>query len=409
MNFQRANGLIRFRALRVACVVWLAIFVTGCVSLAAEAPADGEKPITKAGVRFYNEAKRIEMDGKFLLAEGPIELLVTGDRWKEHESVISVPANAQMLHFCLLLLKLRPGIGGPKVLGDPKHRPTGSPVDVFVRWTENGVVKTVRGEELCWNAIDKRTMLRTPWVFVGSKKVKDPETGRTIYMANIKKSLITVFRDPFAVLDLPLSLGANDEAYVVNKQLVPPPGTPCTVILKPGKQPGVRKNGAGGRIISVDVTAGGRVLVGYAGSNDLVKELKERVAKSPKDTYEVTIDHGPAAAAVAALEALQKTGARIESARGVRILKNVKDAMTVAVFADGARVDGKRVSAERLKALVAELAQRKKPKTEVSIHVTVRKGASLKVVIEVLRGCTGVEGVVTRITWAGKAPAAGPK
>ncbi len=407
------------RVLSAACAVWLVVFVIAGVSSASDAPGDSEKPISKAGVRLYLKSKRVEMDGKFLLAEGPIELLVTGEGWKEHESVISVPANPQMFHFCLFLLKLEPGSGGPKVLGDPIHAPTGDPVDVYVRWKENGTVKTVRGEDLCWNAIDNRTMLRTPWVFVGSKRVRDPKTKKTVYMANIEKSLITVFRDPFAVLDLPLSLGANDEAYVVNKQLVPPPGTPCTVILKPGKLVGFRKNAAGGRIASVDVTAGGRVLLDYADFEDLVKELKKRVAKSPKDTYEVTIDHGPAEAAVAALHALEQTGAKIESVQGVRILEDVKDAMTVTVVADGARVDGERVSVERLKALVAELAQREngsvavqkdpslraQKKKEVSIHVAVQKGASLKVVVEVLRGCTGVEGVLTRITWVGKAPA----
>ena len=396
----------RLRLLCAACVVWLAVSSVAGVSCASNASPDGEKPIIKGGVRLFPKGKRIEMDGKFLLSEGPIELLVTGEGWKEHESVISVGANPEILHFCLILLKLKPGTGGPRFLGDPDHAPTGSPVVVSVRWKDKDGVKTVRGEQLCWNAIDRRPMLTTPWVFVGSKKQKDPDTGRPVYWANVEKSIITVFRDPFAILDLPLSLGANDDAYVVNKQLVPQPGTPCTVILEPGEPAAPRKNAGGGRVVVVDVTAGGRVLVDDIGFQDLAKGLKKRVADSPKDTYEVTIDHGPAAAAVAALEALRVAGGKIESVRGVRPRPDVKDALTVAVSADGPRVDGKKVSTEQLKALVAKLAD---PKKETGVHVVVQKDVSLTVVVEVLRGCAGVEGVITRLTWAGKAPAAGAK
>jgi len=398
--------LSRHRLMCAACAVWLAVFFAAGVGCASNASPDDEKPIVKGGVRLFPKGKRIEMDGKFSLAEGPIELLVCAKGGKEYESVISVDANPEILHFCLLLLKLKPGNGGPKFQGDPDRRPTGSAVDVFVRWKDKDGVKTVRSEQLCWNVIDKRPMAKTPWVFVGSKKQKDPETGRTVYWANVEKSLITVFRDPFAVLDLPLSLGANDDAYVVNKQVVPKPGTPCTVILVPAKLLTSRQNAAGGGIVVVDVTAGGRVLVDDIHLRDLAKALKKSVADSPKDTYEVTIDHGPAAAAAAALEALHAAGAKIESVSTVRLRPDVKDVMTVAVSADGARVNGKSVSAERLKAIVRKLAH---PEKEVGIHVAVQKDVPLKVVAGVLRGCAGIEGVITRLTWAGKAPAAGAK
>jgi biopolymer transport protein ExbD len=385
------------------CAVWLAALCTTGASCASAASPDDGQPITKGGVRLYVKQKRIEMDGKFSLAEGPIEVLVCAKGGKEYESVISVDANPEILHFCLLLLKLKPGATGPKFQGDPDRAPTGSPVDVTVRWKDANGVKTVRGEQLCWNAIDKRPMLKTPWVFVGSKKQKDPDTGRTVYWANVEKSLITVFRDPFAVLDLPLLLGANDDAYVVNKQLVPKPGTPCTVILTPAKPIKFRKNAGGGRIILIDVTAGGRVLIDGMQPKDLAEALKKTAAAFPKGTVEISIDHGPAMPAAAALEALSAAGIQVESVATVRPQPGVKDEMTVAVSADGARVNGKKVSAEQLTALVRKTARPEKP---AGIHVAVQKDVPLKAAAQVVRGCAGVEGVLVRVTWAGKAPAA---
>lgn len=453
------------------------------------ASAGESAPITKGGVRLYVKEKRIEMDGRFCLTEGPIELFVCAKGGKEYESVIAVEANPEILHFCLLLLKLKPGETGPKFQGDPDRVPTGSPVVVTVTWWDESVRDvgtqksateriekegvtwthtkltddgrhvvwtndgrhvatwdkstkeliiwshpskerpagrgkwTVRAEHLCWNMIDKRTMLKTPWVFVGSKKHKDPDTGRTVYWANVEKSLITVFRDPFAVLDLPLSLGADDDAYVVNTQIVPRRGTPCTVILTPGEKVKPRRNAAGGRIFAADITAGGRVLIDGTQPPKLAEALKKIAAGAPKDSCEVTIDHGPAAGAAAALEALGAAGVKIESVRTVRLQPGVNDLITVTVSADGLRVKGRKMSGEQVKAAVRALAAPDERETPpqgaaapaapvpawkiVGVHLDVKKGATLKQVAGALRACTGIEGVMLRLTWRDKAPAAG--
>jgi len=381
------------------------------------AAAGDAAPITRSGVRLYVKEKRIEMDGKFCLTEGPIELLVCAKGGKEYESVISVEANPEILHFCLLLLKLKPGETGPKFQGDPDRVPTGSPVVVRVRWKDKDGVKTVRAEQLCWNMIDKRTMLKTPWVFVGSKKVKDPDTGKTVYWANVEKSLITVFRDPFAVLDLPLSLGADDDAYAVNKQLVPARETPCTVILTPAEKVRPRRNAAGGRIFVVDVTAGGRALIDGTQPLKLAEALKKMAGDAPKDSCEVTIDHGPAAGAAAAFEALDAAGVKIESVRTARLRPGVKDLITVTVSAGGLRIKGKKMSGEQVKAAVRALAADEKgpppkdagapaePLKTIGVHLDVKKGATLKQVAEALRACTGIEGVILRLTWGDQTPA----
>ncbi len=392
------------RNIRMLCAALALLLVT---LPGAALAADAEAPITKAGVRFYPKGKRIEMDGRFAMSEGPIELLICAKGGKAYESVIEVNANPEILHFCLLLLKLKPGAAGPRFQGDPEHGPTGSPVIIRVRWKDKaGETKTVRAEQLCWNTIDKRPMVETPWVFVGSKKQRDPETKRTVYQANIDKTIAAVYRDPFAVLDLPLALGANDDAYIVNKQVAPGRDVPCTVILTPGTQPEPRLNEAGGRIFLLDVTAGGRTLIDGAAPQDLGKALKQRAASAPKGTCEVTVDHGPAGHAAAALEAVAAAGIAVEAVRTVRVQPGVPDGLTVEVSADGFAVGGKKLSAKDLSTVVRALA---KEGETAGVLVIVRPKTPLGTVVAAFRACGGVDGVLLRVTWGIEAPASGQK
>ena len=56
-----------------------------------------------------------------------------------------------------------------------------------------------------------------------------------MFMASIGQSYITTYHDPDTIIDNPLSTGGDDTLYEVNKDIVPPVGTP--VIVELGKQP----------------------------------------------------------------------------------------------------------------------------------------------------------------------------
>jgi hypothetical protein len=381
----------------IALLIRTMLLVTLCAVAARAAEPEAPEVIRKGGVRYYVKEKRIEIDGKFCLEEGPIELLACARGGKEYESVITLDVNPEILHFCLILMGLKPGKTGPRFQGDPKNAPTGSPVIVRVRWKMDDDVKLVRGEDLCWNAIDKRPMRRTPWVFVGSRKHKDPDTGKKVYWANVERSVLTVYWDPYSVLDLPLALGSNDEAYVVNKRLVPKVGTPCTVLLTPGPVPPPLRNEAGARIYRVNVSAGGRVLIDDDQPEDLVKVLHEIHREAPKASCRVTLDHGaPADAAVRAFEGLAEVAIPIESVRTVRVRKDVRDAVTLAVTDDAVRVKGKVLPANQLREVMTSFALGGKP---FGVAVRVEKGARLKTVVQALKACVGVKPAVVRIIW----------
>ncbi len=397
------------RAGRTSATAALAVLLgvlSAATCLAADPPR--EKVIEKGGARLYPVSKRVEIDGKFCLQEGPIELFACAKGGKEYESVISLDVNPEMLHFCLLMMRLKPGKPGtgPRFQGDPDRRPTGSPVTVKVKWRVGKVEEVHRAEDLCWNAIDKRTMLRTPWVFVGSKIHKDPDTGKKIYWANVEKSIITVYWDPFAVLDLPLALGANDEAYVVTKQLVPKRGTPCTVILEPAPPLKVKptKNAAGGTIFHVDVTKGGRTLINNVEPEDAGKALEKTAKQAPKDSCRVTVDHGaPPQAIAGAFAAIDAAGIQIESVQMERVRADVTDAITVAVDKSGIGVRGKTLSDDEAKVVIQSLV---KPPRRSGVEVKVAKGASLKSVVRAVRACQGAKGAVVRIVWFATGPPA---
>ncbi len=380
-----------------AALAWM--LAGACVMPAGAAEDAGPKVVRKGGVALYPEEKRIEINGRFCLAEGPIELLACAAGGKEYESIIALDVNPEILHFCLLLLKLKPGDKGPEFQGDPEHMPSGSPVTVKVRWKDaNGAEKSVPAEELCWNNYEKRTMEPTPWVFSGSRMVKDPNTGNQVYWANVDKSVIVVYRDPFSVLDLPTAASANDEAFVVNKQVVPPVGTACTVILEPGPPiPPAPKNAQGGSVRPVDVTAGGRILLGGQQPAELMEPLKQAQKESPKDTFKVTISHGaPAASIAAAFEALDGAAVRIESVEMVRVRPEVQDIAVVAVRGDKVTVDGKGLSGEQVAEAVRSRVEKGK---EGGVAVKVEAGASLKTVVGVLRALGGVDGAMVRVVW----------
>ena len=368
----------------------ITLILASACAFAGDAPA---KVIRKGGVTFFPQEKRIEIQGKFMMKDGPIELLACAAGGKDYESIISLDVNPEILHFTLILMGLKPGgDSGPKFQGDPEHAPSGSPVAIRVKWQDkDGSEKIVPAEKLCWSPIDRRTMESTPWVFAGSKKLKDPETGKEVYWANVEKSIITVFRDPFSVLDLPLASSASDESYVVNSAIVPEPGTPCTIMIEPGPALQPTTNRDGGNIWHVDITLGGRVLVGGgepANINDAFAIIR---TKFPKDSFRVTMDHGaPAAAAATAFDALAVAGGVIESIKTVRLNEQIQSDIVIASTGGKTAVNGAELSSGQLKETVLAAARKLESDGPAGVCVKIDR-ANLKSAASIIKQLQGID------------------
>ena len=218
--------------MKFAQFIWFILFL--CNSLMnAQDINESELPLKQIGDNLYqienilidSDKREITIPGKINMQKGLIELLACTPGGKVHESVLTLDVVPYYMQVSLLLLGLNSSEA--KMYEGIEKDVKGDKVEIWVKWSLNGEEKTVRGEEMLWDVVDKKPMEKTHWVFVGSKIVN----GK--FKADDIGSLITTYNDPFTILDNPLDTGTNDEVYWVNEQIVPPKGTLVNVILKP--------------------------------------------------------------------------------------------------------------------------------------------------------------------------------
>ncbi|UCF04773.1 MAG: hypothetical protein JSV33_12740 [bacterium] len=228
----------------VALIAALALGVTGSPASAQdqapqspsdEDPVKDERPpieriddnVYKIGNLVVDGNKReVVMPGWINMSEGVVELLACAPGGKTHESVVVVDVEPFHLQIALLLLGLE---GGESISfqGDPAT-PEGDPVEIVIEWTDpkSGEMKSVRGEDFIYNVKADRPMIHTHWVFTGSRIVDG------VFVAQMEKSLVTTYHDPYTIIDNPLQTGGDDTYYEANRFLVPPVGTKVTFLVR---------------------------------------------------------------------------------------------------------------------------------------------------------------------------------
>ncbi len=185
----------------------------------------GEGIYRLANITIDKKKGEVKVPGRVNMQEGLVELLACGRWGKLHESVLVIDVEPYYFQLALLLLGLEPGNKPLAYQGDP-HTPQGDYVDILVEWRENGKSVKKRAEELVFNRATGKSMKRTHWVFTGSI------IQNGIFIAQVEQSLVTTFHDPATIIDNPLPAGGDDTLYYANKRVVPPVGTPVTMIVK---------------------------------------------------------------------------------------------------------------------------------------------------------------------------------
>jgi hypothetical protein len=214
---------------------------TGATATAATDTAAGEEPEVKPGegplvklknLRVYVGAKRVEMDGKFAIHRGLIELLVCTPYGKNHESLAVADIDPWELKAALLLIGLKDGYRIVTVKGT--RTVEGERVIIHIRWTdEKGKVVTKRAEELVYNVYTEKAMKHAGWVFIGSRFAQHSETGVNIFAAKARGNIIVTWHDFDSILDTPLPEGADDTTYRAYEGRVPAKETKITLIITP--------------------------------------------------------------------------------------------------------------------------------------------------------------------------------
>ncbi len=211
--------------------------------IAPERPAELDatwKPIGPS-LWFQPAQRKLAIESRIVLRNGPLEHLLCLFQSKEHESILATNAEAYQIHSGLLLCGLQ---AGQPVRFRPEFRPpTGDPIRIQARWTDSeGDVQTVDARTWVRNPADG-TLLETDWVFAGSEYYNDPITDERIYSASVG-DLITVANFSSAILDLPFASSADDTALVfeANTPLIPTDRTRVVLVLQAAADPNAEES-----------------------------------------------------------------------------------------------------------------------------------------------------------------------
>ena len=239
-------------------VIWLTLFA-GC------AAPGGREIVALPGIRIQPSTGEIRVDGRVCLERGILEYLAVTEGGKEYESAFALHCRPSHLHTAMLIARYQPGEVAPEARGD-----FGSDIDPAANEPREGMPRvTTPPEEYFANAgpaptrvlidvdvqqpdgrwrrqpieyflIDRNTGKSPPrltWGFTGSFFHRDEQTGAEFFVADFEKSLIALWYDPTALLNLVEEVGNPYRDAAVGLEINPAnlsrKGTPVRIILRP--------------------------------------------------------------------------------------------------------------------------------------------------------------------------------
>lgn len=190
-----------------------------------------KKRLDGLGVDLDMDARTLTLTGIVATPAGALEFACVAEAGKAHESLFMLRCEPRALNAGLLALGLEPGTAGKFVGGKPV-RPEGPKVDLFASWTDQGKEVTHRVEDLIIDLRTQKPLVRCGFTYIGSRRKMNTVTGKRFYAADITRDLVAVWNSPNTVLDLATAEAAWDDAYVANRDKMPPKGTPVKVVVR---------------------------------------------------------------------------------------------------------------------------------------------------------------------------------
>ncbi|MCZ7649457.1 MAG: YdjY domain-containing protein [Planctomycetota bacterium] len=211
---------------------------------------DRKKPGTgNPKVQVQQDKRLIAIEGECVLEAGPLEYAVVckGENAKLHETVLGLNTDPMQVTYALLACNYTYAgeLGEAGKVNLPKG--AGVMLSVEYEWTEvapqGEKTQWVRVplETMIWNSHTLAPMRRVPWVFTGSKMVKDPNTGKDVLMVVLERSIVAIMPDENALLNNILDEAERANVgqeragafYEVNRAIVPKKGAFCRLIFEP--------------------------------------------------------------------------------------------------------------------------------------------------------------------------------
>lgn len=186
----------------------------------------------EGGLRAYPAERRVEMEA-ILLSEQtrPLEFLLVAPGGATHESLFATGAQGGHLKRALEIIGLKEA--ETKRFGRGYfEKPLGDRVKISVRFKheESRELMETRVENWLWDHRRNSTPEPVGFVFTGSHEQVRAELNRSAIEADMKGSLIALWRDASCVLDNDRDNGTNPDVYSPNPNA---PGIPSTRMGQP--------------------------------------------------------------------------------------------------------------------------------------------------------------------------------
>lgn len=181
-----------------------------------------------AGEGDNKKVVRVGIVVEVCLRQGPLEQFLCKKNTKEHEAVVRVDMDAELVHLAIIAAGGKPGT--PTGFIDPKteeakHTPaTGSKVRVLVHYKKDGKLFTHPAQDWIWDTKRKAPIQHT-WVFAGSQFIKDPAdpNAKPFYGAN-SGDIFSISNFPYSTLEFPVPISKDDAqlTYEAKTDKIPP-------------------------------------------------------------------------------------------------------------------------------------------------------------------------------------------
>ena len=236
-------------------------------------PATGSAPAPQArgparpntalpGITIFPESREIVLRGRICIETGILEYLAVSREGKTYESLFELDCRPQHLHTALLLAGHTAGALAPELQGDfapeaTEARPEGAPsippppstaparnapppsyliIEVELQQPD-GSWRRQPLETLLVNRATGKPPSRLRWAFTGSFFRRDEKNGEEYFIADVEKSLIALWFDPTALVNLAADMGnpyrSEDGGLEAAKANRPPKDTPVRLVLRP--------------------------------------------------------------------------------------------------------------------------------------------------------------------------------